>query len=85
MDDMDVGWRQCRARLVIAVCRRRGDGVVVSHLFLAADIGMTVSSVAGAETAKTTPTTTTTAAMNGTRHSGPSTLRFDPPLREGNG
>ena len=61
---------------MIAVYRRRGDGVVVSNLFLAADIGMTT---------KTTPTTTTNATMNGMRRSGPSTPRFDPPLMEGNG
>jgi hypothetical protein len=70
---------------VIAVYRHRGDGVVVSHLFLAADIGMTVSSVAGAETTKKTPTPTTNATMNGMRRSGPFTPRFHPPLREGNG
>jgi hypothetical protein len=70
------------------------NGVVVSHLFPAADIGVTASSVAAAvvlgaviprvET-KMAPTKLTVATMNETRHNVPSTLPSDPHPREGKG
>ena len=67
---------------------------MVSHLFLAADIGMMALSVAAAvflgavvlqAEMKMVPTTTTTAMVNEMRHSALSTPPFDPPPREANG
>jgi hypothetical protein len=70
------------------------DGVVVSYLFLAANIGMTALSVAAAiilgafapqvET-KMVPTTKTMATMNEMHHGAPSTPPSDPCLRKGKG
>ncbi len=70
------------------------NGVVVSHLFLAMDIGVTASSVAAAvnlsavvpwvET-KMPSTTTTVVTTNETHHGMPSTLPSNPSPREGEG
>jgi hypothetical protein len=65
------------------------DGFVVSHLFPAADIGVTASSILGtivpqAET-KMVPTATTMATTNKTLHGAPSTLPSNPCPREGEG
>jgi hypothetical protein len=70
------------------------DGVVVSHLFPAADIGVTASSVAVAivlgavipqvET-KMVPSTMTVTTTNEMCHGMPSTLPSDPCPREGKG
>ncbi len=66
----------------------------MSHLFLAADIGMRALSVAAAiflgavllqVEMKTAPTTTTMATRNETHHGALSTPPFDPPPREGKG
>jgi hypothetical protein len=70
------------------------DRVVVSHLFLAADIGVTASSVAAAVVLgtivlqveiKMAPTTMTVVTTNETCHSMPSTPPSNPHLREGKG
>ena len=70
------------------------NGVVVSHLILAVDIGMMASSVATAivlgavvplvET-KMVPTMKTMAATNETHHGPSSTPMLDPRAREGKG
>ncbi len=70
------------------------DGVLVSHLFPAVDIGITASSVAAAvvlgaivpqvET-KMASTTMTMAMKNEMHHDAPSTLPSDPCPREGKG
>ena len=70
------------------------NGVMVSHLFPAADIGLTASSVAAAvvlgtsvprvET-KMAPPTTTMATTNEMCHSTPSIPSSNPRLREGEG
>ncbi len=70
------------------------DGVVVSHLFLAADIGMTALSIAAAvvfgpvilqvET-KMVPTMKAVSTTNEMRHGAPSTPPSNPCPREGEG
>jgi hypothetical protein len=70
------------------------DGVMVSHLFPAVDIGVMAATVIAAvilsaivpqvET-KMAPTTTSVATMNETCHGMPSTLPSDPHPREGKG
>jgi hypothetical protein len=82
---------QCR-QTAAAAAMLHTNGVVMSHLFPAMDIGGTALSVAAAiflsavvpqvET-KTAPTTTAVATTNEMRHGAPSTLPSNPCLREG--
>ncbi len=67
---------------------------MTSHLFPAADIGVTALSVAAAiflctfvlqAEMKTAPTTMTAATMNETRRGALSTPLFDPPPKDGEG